>query len=90
MKKEDRVNKLIKESMQSVLKEGEITDGDVFELLDDARTSLQDAQSNFYIKMPQVYQGLYAAELESIYNHVNSAVSETQALAAKIHQQTGK
>jgi hypothetical protein len=91
MKKDERITKIIKESLSLVKEAATATEGgDVFELLDEARTSLQEAQSNFYIKMPQVYQSLYASELESIYNHINQAVSEVQALAKKIHEATGK
>jgi hypothetical protein len=86
MHKETRIKHLL----ESVMLKEEDSTSDAFQLLDDARTSLQDAQSNLYIKMPQAYQSLYALELKSIYDHANAAIAEVQALAKKIHAETGK
>lgn len=61
---------------------------DVFNLLDEARKALQDAQANIYIQMPNTYQQAYKNELNSIYSHCGKAIAEIQILAKKIHQET--
>lgn len=66
------------------------TTEEVFGLLDEARKALQDAQSNIYIKMPNMYQQAYKAELDSIYNHCGQAIAEIQVLAKKVHTETGQ
>lgn len=66
------------------------TTEEVFGLLDEARKALQDAQANIYIKMPNMYQQAYKAELDSIYNHCGQAIAEIQVLAKKVHTETGQ
>ena len=60
---------------------------EAFDLLDDARKSLQDAQANIYIKMPSIYQQLYKDQLATIYNHAHNAIAEVQKLAKQMHSE---
>jgi hypothetical protein len=88
--KEIKIQKVIEESIkkvQLVEAEGDKVK-DVFNLLDEARKALQDAQANIYIQMPNMYQQAYKTELDSIYNHCGKAIAEIQILAKRIHQET--
>ena len=90
MSKEKKIEKLLSKTF---LKEAEVTPSErskeVFDLLDEARKALQDAQANIYIQMPNMYQQAYKAELDSIYNHCGQAIAEIQVLAKKIHGEVG-
>lgn len=92
---EKRINNLIegvlKEAPVITEAEGATQDkaSDAFDLLDEARKSLQDAQANIYIKMPSVYQQLYKDQLATIYNHAHNAIAEVQKLAKQMHTEIG-
>lgn len=91
MSKEKKIEKVLNKTF---LKEADVTPSErskeVFDLLDEARKALQDAQANIYIQMPNMYQQAYKAELDSIYNHCGQAIAEIQVLAKKIHGETGQ
>lgn len=91
MSKEKKIEKVLSKTF---LKEAEAPaterSKEVFDLLDEARKALQDAQANIYIQMPNMYQQAYKAELDSIYNHCGQAIAEIQVLAKKIHGETGQ
>lgn len=91
MSKEKKIEKVLSKTF---LKEAETPvaaerSKEVFDLLDEARKALQDAQANIYIQMPNMYQQAYKAELDSIYNHCGQAIAEIQVLAKKIHGEVG-
>lgn len=85
--REERAKYLIESKM--MLKEEENTSKTAFDLLDEARKAVQDAQANLYIQMPAQYQQLYKNELASVYNHCHNAIAEIQQLAKKMHEQLG-
>ena len=86
-----RINSLVEGVLKTtpLITEAETTSdnksSEAFDLLDEARKSLQDAQANIYIKMPSVYQQLYKDQLATIYNHAHNAIAEVQKLAKQMH-----
>ena len=99
MKEKSRVKNLIENSLkesEDLLNEAEGVNSSVnksdeaFDLLDEARKSLQDAQANIYMKMPSVYQQLYKDQLGTIYNNVHNAIAEVQKLAKQMRIELGQ
>jgi replicative DNA helicase len=61
-----------------------------FDVLDEARQSVQDAQASLVINLPGSVQDLYKTELASIYEKCDRAIQEIINLAKKIHNETNR
>jgi len=67
-----------------VLKEEEIKSTDAFEVFDEVRKNLQDAQSALVISIPNKYQTLYQDELAGLYDEMASVINKVLNLTKKM------
>jgi len=73
-----------KNSNKKILKEEEVKSTDAFEVFDEVRKNLQDAQSALVISIPNKYQTLYQDELAGLYDEMASVINKVLNLTKKM------
>lgn len=93
MNKQERINKLITESIQSVepLFEAEKTEGEkAFESLNETLLDLRNAQTKLLTGVGANLQSLYKTQLESIVKQIKGTETLIENLIKDMHARLGK